>query len=162
MKKFLSLILVVLMVLSMAACGEDETTSSGGSYKSDVQNYIKENIDSTAKITVFEKKSSDVDGNKLTVNCVALYEGEDGEQKDEFVLTYYKDGKAWEFINCVVVDKQSGGQNVEPETEPSEEVEVTTPVATKPTATETKPSASAPSAVSDDWKEFTFEFDGQI
>lgn len=161
MKKFLSLILVVLMVLSMAACGEDEVSSSGGSYKGDVQNYIKENIDSTAKITVFEKKSSDVDGNKLTVNCVALYEGENGEQKDEFVLTYYKDGKAWDLINCAVVEKESGNQDA-PETEPTEEVEPSVPTESKPAATESKPSASAPSAVSDDWKEFTFEFDGKI
>ena len=80
MKKLACLLLTLAMMLSLVACG------SGGSvaepensvYKSDIQEYIEDAIDSSAKISIFEKTESEIDGDTLKVTCVAMFIGDDG------------------------------------------------------------------------------------
>lgn len=158
MKKLLSLILALALALGMVACGGgDVAVPEDSVYRDDVQEYITDILDESAEITIFEKKSSEKNEDSLVVTCLAMYEGDAGESKATFTLTYALDGKEWELEKCSVKlseEDEKGNDEKEPdETEPEE----TEPEETEPPK-ETKPSASV--ALSDDWKDFTFELAG--
>lgn len=153
MKKYLSLLLAVILVLSMAACSSATTEPDSSVYKADVQEYITEILDESAEITIFEKKSSEMDGNKLTVVCVAMYAGDAGESKGEFTLTYVKTGKEWELDKCRV---NLGDEN-------NTKVPDNTEAATVPTTEATEPAVtSGATELSDNWKDFTFSLGGAV
>ena len=154
MKKYVSLLLAVILVLSMTACSSTATEPETSVYKADVQEYITEILDDTAEISIFEKKSSDLNGDKLTVVCVAMYSGEAGEQKGEFTLTYVKNGKTWELDKCRVnLDDESNSDKIPDNTEAT----------TVPTTEATEPAATAGvTEISDNWKDFTFSMGGAV
>lgn len=102
MKKYLSAILAVAMLLSLAACGGALEEPNNSVYQADVQEYITEILDETAEISAFEKKSSDINGDSLLVVCIATYAGDAGEEKGEFTLTYVKNGNKWKLDKCRV------------------------------------------------------------
>lgn len=151
MKKMISVLLVLVMVLAMTACGSASVTEPGeAAYKADVQDYITDVMDATAEITIFEKKGAELNGDTLTVTCVAMHSGEAGDQMSTFILTYVNDGKAWNLDKCRV---EQGQENQE---DPQEE---TDPVETEPPTEATEPSDEL--TLSDDWKDFTFEMMGE-
>lgn len=102
MKKYLSAILAVAMLLSLAACGATLEEPDSSVYQADVQEYITEILDETAEISAFEKKSSGINGDSLLVVCIATYAGDAGEEKGEFTLTYVKNGNKWKLDKCRV------------------------------------------------------------
>ena len=153
MKRLFSLLLAVVMLLGLAACSAVEEPGTE-MYKADTQEYISDILDETAEISIFEKKSSNVDGDKLTVVCVAMYSGEAGESKGEFTLTYVKNGKTWSLDKCRVDlgednGEAQGSDNAGEDTTPATE-------ATNP------PAPSGPVALSDNWKDFTFSLGGVV
>ena len=90
MKKWFCLILSTVMLMSLAACGSSKEVAVPDDtvYKQDIQEYITEMIDATASIKIFEKTSGEVADNTLTVTCVAMYSGTDGEIQGTFILIY--------------------------------------------------------------------------
>lgn len=159
MKKFMSLLLVLAMMLSLVACGGAPEEPEDSVYKSDIQEYIREFLDSSASITIFEKTDSEIDEDKLTVTCVAMFEGDAGNNKGDFTLTYSADGKDWVLDKCrVELDEE---QNADTEKEDEEEGEEE-----QAEVEETVPETAAPQAeelaLSDDWKDFTIELAGVV
>lgn len=147
MKRFLSLLLAVVMLLSLTACGGALEEPENDVYRADVQEYITDILDESAEISIFEKKSSNVEGDTLTVVCVAMYAGEAGENKGEFTLTYVKDGKSWSIDKCRV---DLGKENNETASQDNNN-EPTTP-----------PIVDGPSELSNNWKDFIFELEGVV
>lgn len=154
MKRFISLLLAVVMLLSLTACGGAPEEPGNDVYKADIQEYITDILDESAQISIFEKKSSNIDGDTLTVVCIAMYSGDAGENKGEFTLTYTKDGKSWSLDKCRV---NLGEENDDTQTpDGTEGTDAPTTGATTPPAT------SGPSEISDNWKDFTFSLGGVV
>ena len=153
MKRLISMVLALVLVLALAACGDKTVSAPDDSvYKADVQDYITEFLDSSAKISIFEKKTADLNGSTLTATCVAIYEGDEGQSMGTFTLTYISGKNGWELDGCSVEMEESNN-------EPTE----STPAASTPPETTVPPQTTAPAAnLSDDWKEFTFELDGHV
>lgn len=136
MKKVISLILVLVMALGLAACNASKSPSEPGEdvYKQDVQEYITEVLNSDGTISSFKKTDSKQKDDTLEVVCEASY----GESKGIFTLTYAKDGDGWSLEKCRVqlVDPNAPQDQTEPTTpsqgpdvtEPSQEPDVTEPV----------------------------------
>ena len=154
MKKLLCILLAMLMVLSLAACGGTPDEPGRDVYKDDIQEYITDVLDDSAEITSFKKQSSDVDGEELTVICVVEFSGANGTSKGEFTLTYELDGKDWELEKCRVELDEEGQTTTEPTRK--EETKETEPTPTIGTV------VAGPSAVSDNWKDFTFTLEGKV
>lgn len=104
MKKAISVLLVVLFLLCLGGCGGGKAPQKPDNtvYRSDIQDYIKEVLDDTATISVFEVAGSTAEDGILTVSCVAMYSGNTGENKGTFTLTYSNDGKVWTLEKCRV------------------------------------------------------------
>lgn len=147
MKKAISVFLALVMLLSLTACFGAPKEPGDDVYREDIQEYITEILDNTAKISILEKKSSDVDGDTLTVVCIAMYEGEAGESKGEFTLTYEKDGKKWKLDKCRVDLGNNAGGNETPDSGNTDN-------------TDNSQADPAPSEISSNWKDFTFSLGG--
>lgn len=104
MKKVLCIILTLCIILGLAACGSKNQLAEPDDtvYRSDIQEYIKDVLDSTATISIFEKKASETNEGSLIVTCVAMYSGDSGENKGTFTLTYSNNGKEWTLEKCRV------------------------------------------------------------
>lgn len=152
MKKIISMVLALILMLTLAACGGGDQTVSAPAdsvYKADVQAYITEVLDSTAQITIFEKKSADLSESTLTATCVAIYEGDAGQAMGTFILTYTSGKDGWTLDKCRVEMDESGASAGE--TKPAQ---TTPPETTVPAAPEAN--------LSEDWKDFTFELGGHV
>lgn len=147
MKKWISVLIIFALAFSLFACSASEELSVPDDrvYKQDVQEYIEEILDSSATIRSFEKTGSTQTDNTLTVTCVALYSGENGESKGTFSLTYSKNGNEWSLDKCRVELEESTAQ-----TEPDKTVDASTDEPTQDTnhIEPSEPSEPAAPAVS--------------
>lgn len=171
MKKLICLVLVCLMAFSICGCSGSKTVNapSAATMKQDIQDYIKEMIDPSAVIDIFENTETKEDGNKITAECTALFTGSAGQQKGLFTLTYVMGLDDWILDKCRVRLEENGTPaKTEAPTETEPLPETTGAPATEapteaPTAAPTEAPTEAPaqaSGLSDDWKDFTFELSG--
>lgn len=142
MKKWMSILLILSFTLGLVACEASKSLEAPDDsvFRKDVQDYVSELLDSSATISIFEKTDSEIVGDTLTVICIALYNGTDGENKGVFTLTYSNDGKKWTLEKCRVeleetsVQTETETATSEPATEPPVETVTTEPpVETEPT-----------------------------
>lgn len=157
MKKMISMALALILMLTLAACGGDKTVTAPDDsvYKADVQAYITDVLDSTAEISIFEKKSADLNGSTLTATCVAIYNGAEGQTMATFILTYVSGKDGWTLDKCRVEMDESNAP-----ADSNTPSETTPPATTPPPATTTPPAPEV--TISDNWKDFTIELDGHV
>lgn len=119
MKQIFASVLLVIMLITMTSCGGNSTPAelSDSFIKRDVQDYITEMLDENSKITIFEKVSSDINGDEMIVICNALFTVDGEQQQGEFTLTYEVENKAWALSKCRVElpeeEKESNEKNDE-------------------------------------------------
>lgn len=150
MKKFICMILLCTFALGFAGCQLKPDVPANAIYEYDIQEYISDVLDQTAEITKAEKYSSNVDGNTLTVVYDVTYSGDQGENNARFTMIYVLEKRDWKLERCRV----SLGDNSNQEETPSE------PEETKGSVSQDN--ANKPDSISDDWKDFTFELDGEL
>lgn len=140
MKRWICLVLTLLMVLGLAACGGKSLPDepSDREIKADVEDYIQEMIDETAEVTSFENEDSEITGEKFVATVVAAYEGDNEQGEATFVLTYKVDDGEWVLSKCRMKDAESASDDGEKK--------------------ESSDSAKLGSSLSD----YTFEFDGKV
>ena len=150
MKKVISILLVISFLLCLGGCGVGKAPEEPDNtvYRKDVQDYVKEVLDATATISIFEVTGSTVENGILTVSCVAMYSGDTGENKGTFTLTYSNNKNEWSLEKCrVELDPAGTGQTTKP-AETTSPVETTNPVETTAPAETTQPTQPSGPSVS--------------
>ena len=103
MKKMIICLLLMLM-LGLVGCEKEATieTLADSSIKEDVQEYIEEMLDETAKIDIFEKVSSETNDTDMVVVCNVLFGSDEEKEQGVFTLTYKKGEGEWILSKCRV------------------------------------------------------------
>ena len=157
MKKKAALLLATVMAVSVTACGggKKPEAPSDADLKKDVQEYITEVVDESAKISNFRVEDSG-EGKNDTYNasCIVTYANETMQYIDEFDLSYEIKDNAWDLEKCKVNSeyKEKGSQAVGEETTETQNNDVTN--------TDTQNTAAA--TMSDKLEDYTFTLDGEV
>lgn len=150
MKKVISILLVISFLLCLGGCGTGKAPEEPDNtvYRKDVQDYVKEVLDATATISIFEVTGSTVENGFLTVSCVAMYSGDTGENKGTFTLTYSNNKNEWSLEKCRVELDQAGTDHTTKPNETTSPVETTTPVETTAPVETTQPTQPSGPSIS--------------
>ena len=163
MKKWISIVLAAAMILGLTGCGSSKAVEEPKEsvYRQDVQEYITDIMDESATITLFDVQSSNVDGDTLEAVCVALYEGDAGENRGTFTLTYSLEGSEWVLEKCRVSLSESQVSSESEETSEATEEDTQETEESTEVSEETVPEQET-LELSDNWKDFTFEMGGVV
>lgn len=174
MKRYFIALLIGAILLILASCGGDSTPAelSDSFIKRDVQDYITEMLDENSKITIFEKVSSDINGDEMIVICNALFTVDDQQQQGEFTLTYEVENKAWALSKCRVElpeeEKKSNEKNDEINSNENKNVESSVSSSATEKEELDEPEIKLPEQktdvvqLSDNLFDYTFKLDGVV
>ncbi len=146
--KTMAMLIILALALQLSSCGSSNAADAPDDelLRGDVQDYIEEIIDSSGTIKIFEKTSSNVEGDEAEAICNVLFETADGDEQGEFTLTYKLDGGKWTLDKCKVAltekDQKASDEEATEEGTEEEQTEEETEAA-EDDAKETKASGSS-------------------